>query len=1207
MGFVHLHVHSQYSLLDGTLDPKQIAKLASKQEMPAVALTDSCNLYGAVAFYKACKGAGLNGILGSEVTIEPRGLGFAHPAREEGGYQVILLVKNDAGYKSLSKLVTTAIFDGIHYKPRIDLAQLRTHSEGLIALTGGRKGLVGRSLSDGGATAVQERFQELADIFDKEHLYIELCDLGLEGQEAINDACRVLAKDTGYDTVVTNAVHYAEPEDAAALEVLHAINQGCSLTHVERIQSPTDQAYFKTEAEVRALFPEDGAAIERTVEIAERCEYHFDFDTYHFPATTPPDVDPDDPTDQNKQPDTDANWEYFYRAFPPPKDYGLPDPEEAIPPRPEGAGSINGYFDWYSERGLDLRLEHVPDASIHETYRERLKVELDIIKGMKFPAYLLIVAEFINWSKDNAIPVGPGRGSAAGSLVAYAMRITDIDPIRFDLLFERFLNPERVSMPDIDVDFCQDRREEAIEHVREKYGSPLVSQIITYGKLKAKAAIRDVARVLDMSFNEADRVAKLIPDTLGITLSEAIKQTEDLRKLRDGDPKVRRLLTLALSVEGNLRQTGVHAAGVVIADKPLVEYAPLYRLDADGGPVVQYDMKSAEGIGLIKFDFLGLKTLDQIRDAVEMIDRNHGVAIDMALIDVADQATYELLQQGDALGIFQLESSGMRDLLTRLKPNVLDDLVALVALYRPGPLSSGMTDDFVDRKHGRQKVEYLVPMLEPILKNTYGTIVYQEQVMQIAQVMAGYSLGGADILRRAMGKKDAAEMDRQRGIFVEGSVNNGVDRQKAEDIFDLLAKFAAYGFNKSHSAAYGYISYQTAFLKAHYRPEYMAALMTIEASNTDKLLPYLEDCRKAGIDVQPVCVNESMKGFDVPKGKRHIRYGLTAVKGLGGGAVDAILEARSKAGGRFEQLSDFFDRIDYRSVNKKAVEGLVKSGAMDFAGIPRAALLAGLEAAMSSGSRKQQDEAVGQVSLFGAMQASSAAPKMRWPNVEEWSLPLKLRFEHETLGLYLTGHPMEAYYKDVQRFATASIHELADIPGDQVVRLIGLVANVNIRRTKRGDKMAFIRLEDDTGGVECTFFPEPWMRSTRAVTTVTAKRSATDADVFEPLMIVGKVEFRGEELQIRASAAEPLSDIRLRETREVRIRVDLDELAGRKLPRLVHALDEQSGPIRCCVVVRAPGRFEAEIMLKERRVYPGTRLEMAMHELFGRRDVVGYQ
>ncbi|NCG21179.1 MAG: DNA polymerase III subunit alpha [Rhodobacterales bacterium] len=1196
MAFVHLHCHSQFSLLDGTATVTALAKRAAKLGMPALALTDTANMYGAVAFYKACRAEGIRPIIGAELHVQPEGLDHVDARHEEGGYHLLALIENDQGYQSLCRLVTAGIFDGMAYKPRVSLDQLREFQEGLIFIAGGPKGPLGWPMAKGDEKGARAALAGLTDLLGPEQLFLELQDIGLPHQRETNDLVRKIAAEGDYKTVVTNAAHYLDAKDAPILDVLNAISQGISIKNPARLISPTDQAWLKTEAEMLEIFPEDVDAMARTGEIAERCEYHFDFDTYHFPATTPPDIN-----DDGTQSDTDANWAYFYRAFPPPTNFEMPGEDEPVPPRPEGAGLINGYFSWYAYEGLKRRLRQVADESLYPEYWERLDFELKVVINMGFPAYLLIVAEFINWSKDNEIPVGPGRGSAAGSLACWAMGITDIDPIRYGLLFERFLNPERVSVPDIDVDFCQDRREEAIEHVRKKYGTELVSQIITYGKLKAKAAIRDVARVLDVPFLRADRIAKLIPDRLGITLDEAIAEEPRLRALYEGDPMVRRLLDTALAVEGNLRHTGIHAAGGVIADIPLVNYAPLYRDEPQGGPVVQYDMKSAEGIGLIKFDFLGLKTLDQIRDAVNYIEVNHDLKLDMSAIPVDDSKTYTMLQEGDALGVFQLESSGMRDLLCRLRPSVIDDMVALVALYRPGPLQSGMTDDFVERKHGRTAVDYPLPMLEPFLKQTYGTIIYQEQVMQIAQVMAGYSLGEADMLRRAMGKKDAAEMMRQGERFVEGSVANNIDEEKASEIFDMMAKFAAYGFNKSHSAAYGYISYQTAYLKAHYRSEYMAALMTVEAGNTDKVLMYILDCRKAGMQIDPVCVNYSERQFSVPRPEDRplnkdgtrvdmVRFGLAAVKNVGTNAILAIIEARKEAGGRFKDAFDFFERIDYKRVNKRVIENLVRAGAMDWTGLSRASVMAGVEGATKLGARRQTDKAAGQMGLFAMMGAK--APSFRFPDVPEWTFSKRMKGERDSLGLYLTGHPMQAHKTDVERYASAPIIKLSSLDGYEEVRLLGLPVEVRTMKTRRGDKMAFVRMEDDKASVECTFFSEAWFRSQSAV------------ESGEPVLITGKIEVRDDEAKILASTAQTLSQVRARGTRQVSFELNVDELAGKQLEAFVTLISAHRGGCRSRMILRKTGEFEATLVLPEFPVEPSAQMEEQVNAMFRRPDVV---
>jgi len=1171
MAFAHLHVHSQFSILDGAIPVKKLAGSVAKLGQTSVALTDHCNLYGAVAFDKSCKGEGIHPVFGSGLWWQPEGLDFEDPREGLGGHHLIALIKDKAGYRNLCHLITRAIFDGMHYKPRVDLALLEKHREGLIFLTSGMRGPVRGPIVSGEPEKARDYLSRLAETFGEDHLYVELQDVGFDADLEANEGARALAADLGLRTVVTNAVHYLTPEKAPVLEVLQCIGTGTSINDPKRRRPVTDQLYLKTEEEMRALFPDDGPALDITAEIAERCQYKFTYGTYYFPASEGP--------DKEEGADTDANWDFFYRAFPPPRDFGLPDPEApgaVLPPRPDGAGNLDGYFRWYCEEGLRLRLKRIEDkdGDNYKIYWDRLEVELGIVKSMGFPAYFLIVAEFINWAKDRDIPVGPGRGSAAGSLCAYATRITDIDPIRFDLLFERFLNPERISMPDVDVDFCQDRREEVIEHTREKYGYDYVAQIITYGKLQAKLAIRDVARICDLTFNDADRIAKLVPDELGISLEKAVNE-EGLAHLMEADMRVRRIVTLAQGVEGLTRQTGVHAAGVVAADRPLVDLVPLYRDGPDGGPVVQFDMKSAEAVGLIKFDFLGLKTLDQIRDAVAMIARNTGEVIDMSDIPVDDQLTYDLLQRGDGLGVFQVESSGMRELLTKLKPSVLDDVIALVALYRPGPLDAGMVDDFVERKHGRQRVEYPLPELEPILRNTYGVVVYQEQVMQIAQVLASYSLGEADILRRAMGKKDAAEMDRQSLRFVDGAKKNGHDPKKAQDIFDLLAMFAAYGFNKSHSAAYGYISYQTAYLKANHRAEYMAALMSIESSNTDKVLIYLGDCRRSGIEVLPPDVNHSLVGFDVPKDDRKvIRFGLGAVKNVGTGAVEAIIEARDSEGGSFKDMMAFLEALDFKRVNTRVLENLVKCGAFDWTDLPRAALAQGLDGAIKAAQSAQRDKAAGQASmfaLFGAGSGGEKPPTYRFPDVAEWPVAKRLGAEKVALGFFISGHPVQAYAEEVEKFATCRIHELRRVgKPDQTVRIAGMPSAMRQVRTKRGDKMAFVTLEDETGSLECIFFSEPWANS------------AKDLKSDQPVVVTGKLEKSSDSVKILAEGVELLATLRLNRTKEVQIRLTRAELESPRQVKAIKALlDKCSGRCRARIKVEVPGRAEVWLKLGE--------------------------
>lgn len=1143
MAFAHLHLHSQFTLLNGVNTPKELAKAAKERGMDALALTDGANLYGGVELTKACKELGLHPVLGTELWVDPRGISVREGKLEPNAFQVVLLAENATGYKNLCALITRAIFDGLYYRPRIDLKLLQEHREGLWCLTGTEYGVIRR----GAAETSRERLQQLGELFGAERLFCELSDQGLPWQPAWNQEVRNHARDLGLRTIVTNDVRYVDPKDICVLETLNCVAMGSTLDDKNRPRHRTDQQYLKSEAEMRAIFPHDGDAIDLANEIAHRASFKFASGIYYFPASNPPDAE--------KEADTDANWAFFFDAFPPSKEFRVPDP------RPEGAGNLNGYFCWYARAGLEKRLELIASES-HGAYQERLEHELKMIIKMGFAAYLLIVAEFINWSKDRGIPVGPGRGSAAGSVVAWAMRITDIDPIRFSLLFERFLNPERISMPDIDVDFAQDRREEVIAHVRDKYGAPLVSQIITFGKLQAKAALRDVARTAELTFQEADRLAKLIPAQLNITIADALTQEPKIMQVCKADPRLMRVVRMAQQIEGITRQTGVHAAGVVIADRPLIQLAPLYRDSPEGGPVVQYDMKSAESIGLIKFDFLGLKTLDQIRDAVQMVERNTGQQINMSTIPIDSPEAYQLLQRGDALGVFQVESSGMRELLTRMKPSTLDDLVALVALYRPGPLSSGMVDDFIDRKHGKKQVTYAFAELQEILGNTYGTIVYQEQVMQCAQVLAGYSLGEADLLRRAMGKKDAAEMARQKGRFVSGATQKGHDEQKTSDLFDLLAKFAEYGFNKSHSAAYGYIAYQTAWLKAHHRGEHMASLMTMDAGDTDKLVICISDCRKAGLKILPPDVYFSASGFEVLKeDRRAIRYGLCGIKGMGDAAIHAIVEARSK--GPFVDLLDFLTRLDSRRVNRKVLEVLIKSGAMDRFGIHRAKLLASLDDAMSAAQSEQERRASGQVSLFGAI----AKPQLRLPDTPEWPLAERLRNEKEALGLFLSGHPVEEYMPDSERLRATPIERLSGAASEKDLGVLGMVSTLRVIKTKKGDKMAFALLEDLNGSVEAVFFPEAFARSQAALT----------AD--GPVVVRGKLERKEDGIKILADSCESAEIVRERNTNRVHVSIPTFAVTPERVLKLKELFQQNKGRCEVRLWLEEAGAFKAPLRM----------------------------
>ena len=1169
--FVHLHLHTQYSLLDGAIRVPELIARCKEYGMKTVAITDHGNMFGAIEFYDYAKKNEIKPIIGVEAYIAP-GSRFEKKGRpDEAANHLTLIALDHTGYKNLCRLVSHAYLEGFHYRPRMDKELLAKHHEGILCLSGCLKGEVAQKFTmgdDAGAIAAAKWYQ---DLFGKENYALEVMENGLDEQRLVNEKLFKLSKEIDAPVVATGDCHYLRREDAPAHDALLCIGTGKLLAEPNRMKFNNDGYYLKSPSEMAKEWRHYPEAVKNSLAIAEKAALKFDFGKYHFPI------------------------------YPGSTEPGAPTLDElmAQAARQGLASRMTGIRQFWKGR-KPAKGETAPtEDELEDRYAKRLEYEIGIIQKMGFSGYLLIVADFINWAKNNGVPVGPGRGSAAGSLVCYAMKITDIDPIPYNLLFERFLNPERVSMPDIDVDFCINGRGRVIDYVNGRYGgSEYVSQIITFGQMKAKAVIRDIGRVMGLSFADTDRIAKLIPNTLNITLDQAIEQAPALRELVSKDPTVQQVMQMAKGLEGLTRHASVHAAGVVISDKPLTEYLPLFR-GKEGETVTQFDMKWVEKVGLIKFDFLGLKNLTMIEDAVRRVKAGKGVELRMDELDMDDEKVYALLSSGDADGIFQLESSGMRELLSKLKPTMFEDVAALVALYRPGPLQSGMVDDYVERKHGRTPVVYPLPELEPILRPTYGTMIYQEQVMRIAQVLSGYSLGEADLLRRAMGKKNLAEMAKQQARFVEGAVANGHPREAAVGIFDDMAKFAAYGFNKSHSAAYGYIAYQTAYLKAHYRPEFMAALMTIEAASTDKVMTYILDCRKAGIHILPVDVNTSEPAFSVPKGEHAIRFGLSAVRNVGAASIEAIVEARRAAGGAFRSIGDFFERVDSKRVNRRVFECLIKAGALDFAGVPRAALIEGLDAAIVIGARAQEDKARGQTSLFGAR----ASATIRFPDVPEWPLSQKLAFEKEVLGLYLSGHPMQAHGADVLRYAGRPISRLAEAANLEEARAIGLVVDTRVVKTRRNDKMAFVRLEDADGAVECVFFAEAWARSQRAID------QAFEAN--QPVLVTGKLEVRqgaarelggveSDEIKLLASSAEPLSEVRARTTREVRFSLEARDLQGDRLDRFLAVLQAQRGSCRSRLIVRVPGRFDAELGLPQLPVEPSTTMEESVIALFGR-------
>jgi len=1027
--FVHLHCHSDYSLLDGACEVNQLVDAVAEQKMPAVALTDHGNLFGAVHFYNAACNKGVKPIIGCEVYVSQQGMKSRSPSDRYNHF--VLLCETQEGYRNLIDLVSTAYLEGFYNKPRIDKDLLARHSKGLIALSGCLRGDVNETLLADRYEEARRLAYTYVDMFGRGNFFLELQDHGLEQDKRLVPLAVRLSRETGIPLVVTNDTHYLRRDDARSHEIMLCIQTGKTMSDPSRMRWPTPDFYLKSRAEMMQLFGDLEDALDRTWEIAQRCDIKLEKVKEPFPKFDVP---------ENHT--TDSYFAYVARQ-------GF----ERRRPRLESLRAAG-------------RLKH--DLA---EYEERLEREIRVIQQMKFSGYFLIVWDFIRFAKSRGIPVGPGRGSAAGSLVSYAMGITDIDPLEYGLLFERFLNPERVSMPDIDIDFCTRRRGEVIQYVTEKYGREQVAQIITIGTLGARAAIKDVGRVLDMSFADVDRVTKLVPNVLNISLSDAIRMEPGFAQAAQKNPKIAEVLEVAKRLEGLARNAGVHAAGVVIAPQPLKELVPLYRTNKDE-IVTQYDMAGLEKLSLLKMDFLGLTTLTLIHDAIALIEKNRGVKLVIEDIPLTDAKTYELFTKAFTSGIFQFESAGMRDILRRYQPSRIEDLIALNALYRPGPIQGGMVDDFIERKHGRRKVVYDFPELKEILEETYGVIVYQEQVMQIANRLAGYSLGEADILRRAMGKKKPEEMARQRERFLQGALERGHDRKKVEKLFDLMEQFAGYGFNKSHSAAYAYLAYVTAYLKANYPIEFMAALLTSKTGNTAKIVKYIGECRDMGIRVLPPDVNSSDWSF-TPDGES-IRFGLGAIKTLGQSAVDSIIAAR-REGGPFKSLYDFCERVDLSAVNRRMIESLIKAGAFDSVWPVRSQMFAAIESAMEAGQKAWRDRESGQVGLFGDI--PGIQPEERpLPQTPEWPDKDKLAGEKEVLGFYVTGHPLEQYREKIAELATHSTDTLEGLERGVEVALCGILTSIQRRRNKEGKVWASMQLEDMNGSIEAVLFTTHYER-----------------------------------------------------------------------------------------------------------------------------------
>lgn len=1118
--FVHLHLHTQFSLLDGANQIEPLVRQIKSFNQPAVAMTDHGNMFGAIEFYRKAKEAGVKPIIGCEAYMA---LGSRHAKKDSGlahndYYHLILLARNLTGYQNLIKLVSKGYLEGFYYKPRIDKELLKLHHDGIIALSGCLSGeipyLIGQN-DMAGAMAVAGEFQE---IFGKNHFYLEVQANGLDHQRVANAGLMEIHKKLGIPLAGTNDCHYLNKEDARPHELMLCLQTGKTLSDPNRMKFDTDQLYVKSTEEIAPAFAEFPDAVMNTCRIADHCALDLPLNQTHLPQ---------------------------YRV-------------------PEGFTDRESYLEHLAVAGLKERLKERPGRIAPPVYEQRLREELMVICSMGFAGYFLIVWDIIRFARSHTIPVGPGRGSAAGSLVAYALRITDLDPLVYTLLFERFLNPERVSLPDIDMDFCMDRRGEVINYVVDKYGTDHVAQIITFGTLGAKAAIRDVGRVLELSYADADKVAKLVPNQLNMTLQQALETEPRLRELVETDPKVKELMVNARSLEGLARHASTHAAGVVISEGPLTDHVPLYK-GANDEIVTQYSMGDVEKIGLVKFDFLGLKTLTMIRRAETMINETHPEAPPLVIDQVPfdDPATFALLSSGKTTGLFQLESSGMRDLLTGLKPDRFEDIIAIIALYRPGPMD--LIPDFIKRKQGKVPIAYEAPELEPILKDTYGVIVYQEQVMAIANKVAGFSLGQADILRRAMGKKKPEEMEKLRVKFIDGAKHNKIPESKAEKLYELIQKFAGYGFNKSHAAAYAVVCYQTAFLKTHYPTEFMAALMTTDMGNQDKLVGYFTECRDLGIKVLGPDVNASQKHFAVADGA--IRFGLAAIKNVGEGAVESVLDVRSRTG-PFGSFFDFCRRVDLHKVNKRMLEGLIKAGAFDSTGAIRSQLMAVLDQAVEEGAAAQRERELGQTSIFGeelkGENASVSLPAHPLPSIAEWDQAQRLKYERELTGFYISAHPLTRYEATLGALSTASTIGLKDCVDGGEVKLCGIIATAKPMLTKKGDRMAYLTVEDLHGTAEVIVFPDLFK---------------TAGELIEPERIVritGTIDRGDKGTKIRGSKIEPLAEVQAQSIKRIRIHLTDHPEMRDQLPRLLEVLRRYPGSTTICMSFRTEGALEAE-------------------------------
>ncbi|MBY7897814.1 DNA polymerase III subunit alpha [Vibrio fluvialis] len=1149
--FIHLRIHSDFSMVDGLSKVPPLVKKVAAMGMPAMALTDFTNLCGLVKFYGTAHGCGIKPIVGADFSVRSDEFG-------DELTRITVLAKDNVGYKNLTLLISDAYLRGhVQHQPVIDKEWLLKYAEGLIILSGGKNGEIGRALLKGNQALV-EKCVEFYQTHFADNFYLELVRTGRADEESYLHFALELAEQAELPVVATNDVVFIDPDQFDAHEIRVAIHDGFTLEDPRRPKNYSPQQYLRSEEEMCELFADIPEALENSVEIAKRCNV------------------------------TVRLGEYFLPAFP-----------------TEGMAETE-YLVKKSREGLEDRLEFLfPDPAVRaerrSAYDERLEIELQVINQMGFPGYFLIVMEFIQWSKDNDIPVGPGRGSGAGSLVAYALKITDLDPLEYDLLFERFLNPERVSMPDFDVDFCMDKRDQVIDHVAEMYGRDAVSQIITFGTMAAKAVIRDVGRVLGHPFGFVDRISKMIPPDPGMTLEKAFKAEPALQELYDADEEVKELIDMCRILEGCTRNAGKHAGGVVISPTAITDFAPIY-CDSEGHhPVTQFDKNDVEYAGLVKFDFLGLRTLTIIDWALGLINPRREKAgeppVRIESIPLADPASFRVLQNSETTAVFQLESRGMKELIKRLQPDCFEDIIALVALFRPGPLQSGMVDNFIDRKHGREAISYpdekwQHESLKEILEPTYGIILYQEQVMQIAQVLAGYTLGGADMLRRAMGKKKPEEMAKQREVFQSGAENNGVDGELAMKIFDLVEKFAGYGFNKSHSAAYALVSYQTLWLKTHYPAEFMAAVMTADMDNTEKVVGLVDECMRMGLKVLPPDINSGLYRFNVDDSGA-IVYGIGAIKGVGEGPIEVILEARNK-GGYFKDLFDFCARIDIKKVNKRVIEKLILAGALDRLGPHRAAMMASLDDAVKAASQHHQAEAFGQADMFGVLTDAPEEVEQKYIQVPEWPEKVWLEGERETLGLYLTGHPINAYLKELNKYTSCRLNEATPTRRDQSLTVAGLVIAARVMTTKRGNRIGLMTLDDRSGRMEVMLFSDA------------LDRYAELLEKDKILVISGQVSFDDFNGGLKMSAREvmDLGSAREKYARGLSISIEQSQINEQFFERFSQILEpHRAGTVPVNVYYQRPDARARLTLGTEWRVTPSDTLLDELKQLLGNDQV----